>query len=248
MRNTRFRLNACCLASADREGSDVFKAYLDEILPANCHADNSTESFRDLTNAEVRNARFPNNGKFPKRAGKRALDEATRQQRDEVKEQRSRKREAQFSEIVGAAPLTAIANPALQIQGQKRKRPQSPLNSEGEDESTRPAKRQQWAANIDPALLHAGSPRDNSAAFVTSGLGFNQSDPKQQSEIPELLIQARNPDEQEFELVPDSETPGFAQGGSNGKAEQVSIYPEPPAAQIWSYHFDEAQGQAFTRE
>ncbi|MCJ1269177.1 hypothetical protein MMC22_009066 [Lobaria immixta] len=245
MRNTRFRLNACCLVWADRQGSDVLKAYLDEILPANCHADNSTESFRDLTNFEVRKARFPNKGKFLKRAGKRALDEGTRQQRDKVEKQRSGKRKAQYSEIVGAAPLTTIANPALQIQRQKRKRPQSSLNSEGEDESTRPAKRQQWAGNIDPTLLRAEDPRDNTEAFVTSGLGFNQSNPKQQSEIPELPTQAQNPDDQKLELEQDSEISGFAQAGSNGEAEQAPMDPELPGAQISPYHFDEAQGQAF---
>lgn len=52
-----------------------------------------------------------------KRAGKRALDEATRLQPNEVEQQRLRKLKAQNIEIVGAAPLPALVNPAPRCQG-----------------------------------------------------------------------------------------------------------------------------------
>ena len=62
MRNSRFRFAACCLTWADREGSYVTKAYLDEILPPHVLAVHSTEGFYDLTPYEVKQAQAPNQG------------------------------------------------------------------------------------------------------------------------------------------------------------------------------------------
>lgn len=88
MRITRFRLSACCLAWSDREGSDVIKTYLDRLLPQDCHDDNSTENFRNLTKLKAKEARRLKKGEFLNRAGKHALDEVTRQNKDEVEQQR----------------------------------------------------------------------------------------------------------------------------------------------------------------
>lgn len=161
MRNTRFRLGACCLAWTNREGSDVLKAYLDEKLPVNCRRANSTEDFRDLTPYEVEEAKDPNKRKFPKRAGKRALDEATRQERDEVEQRRRSRLIVQHEEIIGVAPSPAPVDPAPRIQKQKRKRAESLLDSADEEETTRPSKRQDFAIDVGSKLLGAGSSRDH---------------------------------------------------------------------------------------
>ncbi|MCJ1264225.1 hypothetical protein MMC22_004096 [Lobaria immixta] len=161
-----------------------------------------------------------------KRAGKRALDEATSRQPNEVEQQRLRKLKAQKIETVGAAPFPALVNPA----------PRSP----------RLAKRREWAANIDPALLHVGSPGDASVPFVgsardsdpfdnawngsngISGLGRVDSPRQQQSEAPKPQMQLYNSAEREFEREQGSVASAF----SNGQAEQAPIYPPSSAAQI----------------
>lgn len=137
MRNSRFRIGACCLAWSVREGSDVIKAYLDRLLPAACHQANSTAEFRDLTSYEVLQAQNPNQGQYLNRAGERALDATTRQQRDEVKRQREDKLLAEHNELVGVAPLEAMVNvPVIRgkkPRGQKRKRGETAPQDEEEN-------------------------------------------------------------------------------------------------------------------
>ena len=151
MRNTRFRLSACCLAWEDREGSDKLKGYLDSLLPQECQDANSTEGFRDLTAYEVEKAKAANKGHFLKRAGGRALDEATREARNQAEEQRLSKLMGKHEEALGTAPLPAPEIPAPRSQGRGRKRARSSLDLEDEEEITRPSKRQEWAGMIDPS-------------------------------------------------------------------------------------------------
>ncbi|MCJ1262954.1 hypothetical protein MMC22_002824 [Lobaria immixta] len=139
--------------------------------------ENSTENFRDLTDIGADEARRPNRGKFLNRARKHALDEFTRQKRNEIEEQRSEKLEARHNEIMGAAPLLALAIPLPQGQSRKRKREPSSLDPESEEENTRSAKRQEWAFNIDPALLHVEGSVEASNAFVGSAPDFGLFDP-----------------------------------------------------------------------
>ncbi|MCJ1428450.1 hypothetical protein MMC29_006360 [Sticta canariensis] len=148
MRNSRFRLGACCLAWAEREGSETIKAYIDELLPAHCLAANSTERFRDLTPYEVTQAQAPNKGKYPERAGPRALDETTRQQRNEAEGERSTKLLAEHHTAIGKAPLPALGHVSSQTRAQKRKRGETSLESKDEDENTRPRKRPAKQAEI----------------------------------------------------------------------------------------------------
>lgn len=168
MRNTRFRLSACCLAWEDREGSDKLKGYLDSLLPQECQDANSTEGFRDLTAYEVEQAKAANKGHFLKRAGGRALDEATRGARNQAEEQRLSKLMVKHEETLGTAPLPAPEIPAPRSQGGERKRARSSLDLEDEEENTRPSKRQEWAGMIDPSLLDAGLPGDARGSFLGS--------------------------------------------------------------------------------
>ena len=73
MRQTRFQSKAGCLALESRAGSDTIKEYLMRLLPADCKARNSTEGFRDLTDAEVDAMKSANKGGFSYR-GKRKAD------------------------------------------------------------------------------------------------------------------------------------------------------------------------------
>ena len=73
MRQTRFQFKAGCLALEARAGSDTIKKYLMELLPAECKARNSTEGFRDLTDAEVDAMKAANKGGFSYR-GKRKVN------------------------------------------------------------------------------------------------------------------------------------------------------------------------------
>lgn len=88
MRISRFRLMACCVAWADREGSDIVKAFVDNILPPECKATNSTEGFRDLTRYEIEVIQEMNRGQFLQRAGNRALNSETREERAELEKQK----------------------------------------------------------------------------------------------------------------------------------------------------------------
>lgn len=266
IRNTLFRLAARCLAWTDREGSDILKAYLDTILPQACHAENSTEGFRDLTNLEVKRAREPNKGSFLKRAGRRALDEATRQERNRLEEKRSENLEAKHNQMVGAAPLPALVIPAPQRQGEKWKRQESPFEPEDEGENTRPPKRQQRAVNIDPTQLDAESSGDGTVAFHgpeldydplsppntvwngpndTSGLGQVNS-LRHQGEGPELQIQNQNSDPQEFGFGEGCSTLGYEDG--RAQAEHTPRHMEQPAVERLPLYFNDAQWQAFTQK
>ena len=263
MRISRFRLSACCLAWSDREGSDVIKAYLDKLLPQQCHDDNSTENFRDLTKIETREARRLNKGKFLNRAGNNALDETTRRERDEVEEQRSEKLVARHNAIVGAAPLLALEIPAPRVQGQKRKRAQRLLDPEDEEENTRPAKRQKWAANIDPALSHAGSSMDADNRFVSSALDFDPSNHfdstwrrpngidgpgrinslRHQSEAPEFPAQTPKSEPQELGFGQEFDASTISNEDDSGPVEETPLYMDPPAV-TGPYFLSHAQRQA----
>lgn len=249
MRNSRFRLGACCLAWDDREGSDALKAYLDMLLPPECIATNSTEGFRDLTPYEVKEAKAANKGKFLNRAGAQALDEATRQERDEVEQQRSRKLLNEHNEIVGAAPLAGIANPARRSQGRKRKRAERALGSEDEEEDTRPLKRQERPANLDPRLWDAEVPGHGASIFrsgpaVRSGsIGLGEvSPPRNHSQVLELPVEHQSPVDQEFEFGEDN----MASEGDCWQSEDRSIYAEPATNNL-PYYLNHAQLQAFAR-
>ncbi|MCJ1467998.1 hypothetical protein MMC07_006624 [Pseudocyphellaria aurata] len=147
MRNTRFRLAACCLAWDERQGSDKLKEYLDGLLPPECHSNNSTRSFRDLTAYEVEQAKASNKGNYLSRAGGRALEEATRQERDEAEKQRSVRLLAQHNQILEAtsAPIS-----------KKRKREESSSDSEDEEERNPPSQDPERAANLDQRLFDMG--------------------------------------------------------------------------------------------
>lgn len=161
MRNTRFRLSACCLAWDERQGSDKLKEYLDGLLPAECHKANSTRSFRDLTPYEVTQAKADNKGNFLSRAGSRALAPTTRQERDAVEQQRSIKLLAQHNRILGAAPVPVP---------QKREREEISSDSNDEEEQISPSTCPESAANLDPRLFAiessetASSSEDSSAS------------------------------------------------------------------------------------
>lgn len=251
MRNTRFRLAACCLAWADREGSDILKAYLDKILPPECLAVNSTEGFRDLTLFEVEQAKGPNKGNFPQRAGGRALDEATRQKRNEVGQTRSKTLLAQHHEVVGAPPLPAFEIPEPRNLGRKRKRAESSLNPGDEGENTRAAKRQESAAKTDPILLCAESsthtsvsvagcaPTFGNASDSIPGLG-QLSGSRQHSQIPESPVPTSDSE-------PDDENPISMPEGRGGRAEDPSLHTQPPAANNAPYYLTNAQLEAFAK-
>ncbi|MCJ1469146.1 hypothetical protein MMC07_007779 [Pseudocyphellaria aurata] len=140
MRANRFRVKACCLAWDDREGSDRIKAYFDTLLSDQDRASNSTKRFRDLTKIEVERARDANKGKYLKRAGKRALDDTTRDERNQVEERRKEKLLEEHIKTFGAEPRPAI-DPTPQGRTQKRKRGENPAEAEDEEEHNRPSKR-----------------------------------------------------------------------------------------------------------
>ena len=224
----------------------------DTIIVSAIHDENSTENIRDLTEIEPDEAKRPNKGKSLNRARKHALGEPTRQKRNEVKGQRSERHKAQHNEIMGAAPLLALAIPLPQGQGRKRKREPSSLDPESEEENTRPAKRQEWASNIDPALLHLGSSGEASNAFVGSAPDFGPFDPfvnspSRQSEVPELPEQIHNSDDQEFGFGQDSDISTITNEGSSGPVEETPLYMDPPAA-TGPYYLNAAQLQAFAEE
>lgn len=139
MRNSRFRLGACCLAWDDRQGSANIKAYIDELLADIDLANNSTEGFRDLTPAEVELAKAANKGNHLNRAGQRALPKDIRQERNEAEKKRVDKLKAEHTDAIGTEPLPAISNPAEEDGSRKHKREES---SSDEEKDTRPAKRQ----------------------------------------------------------------------------------------------------------
>lgn len=250
MRNSRFRLGACCLAWDRREGSDALKAYLDMLLPPECIANNSTEGFRDLTKHEVNEAKTGNKGKFLKRAGAQALDQATRQQRDEVEQQRSRRLLKQHNEIVGAAPLAAVANPACRSQGQKRKRAESGLGSEDEEEDTRPRKRHRRPCNLESRLWDAENPGHGESVFrpgpddrdIMTWLDqISQS--TDHSQVPILPVEGQSPVDQDFGFGEDN----MASEGGSRQSEDISIYAEQPTPPNGPYYLNHAQLQAFAR-
>lgn len=242
MRNTRFRLSACCLAWDDRQGSDTLKEYLDAILPPECLRANSTEAFRDLTAYEVEQAKAPNKGNFLERAGRRALDDVTRQNRNQNEQKRSKQLLAQHEKTVGAALQPALLNPAPRRREPKRKRAESSSIPEDEGEDTRPAKRLEWADNIDPKLRESGLPVDARGTFVgpapavcnasngTSGLGQVNS-PPQQGEVPELQVQVQISEIEEFEVEP----------------EYPPLDMEQPAANRPPYYYNSEQLKAFAK-
>lgn len=255
MRNKRFRLAACCLAWTDRQGSRNIKAYLDTLLPAECLTANSTENFRDLTLHEVEQAGAANEGNFPERAGERALDDETRQQRNEVRRKRSEILLAQHNEIVGRAPLV---NLATEGRGQKRKRAQSSLDPENQEQNPRPAKRPEWAANIDPRLWDFGSSGDASAPVVGSAPAFENAsnsigglgqtnEPSNQNEIPEFPVGKPNPEVQAFRFEEDPGLSEFAREGSSG-FEYTPLYEERPAAKNAPYYLTDAQWQILVKQ
>ena len=226
----------------------------DTIIVSAIHDKNFTENFRDLTEIEADEARRPNKGKFPNRVRKHALDESKRQKRNEIEEQRSEKLKARQNEIMGAAPLLPLAIPLPQGQGRKRKREPSSLDPESEEENTRSAKRQEWAFNIDPALLHVEGSVEASNAFVGSAPDFGPFDPfvnspSRQNEIPELPEQIHNSDDQEFGFGQVSDVSKITNEGSRGSVEETPLYMDQLAAtEPYYLNSDSAQLQAFAEK
>ena len=72
MRRTRFRALAGCLSWREREGTNTFKDYLDELVPLTFLRGNSTKNFRDLTPLEVAAMKKGNLGQYPSRSRKKA--------------------------------------------------------------------------------------------------------------------------------------------------------------------------------
>lgn len=255
MRNMRFRLAACCLAWTDRQGSQNIKNYLDALLPPECLAANSTENFRDLTPHEVEQAGAANAGNFRERAGERALDDETRQQRNEVRQKRSKILLARHIEIMGD---TSLVNLAPGGRGQKRKRAQSSSDPEDEEQNARPAKRPEWAANIDPRLWGFRSSGDASVPVVGSapasenasnsigGLG-RMNRPSNQNEIPEFTVGNPNSEVQAFRFEEDLGLSEFAREGSSG-FEYTPLYEERPAAKNAPYYLNDAQWQTLVKK
>ncbi|MCJ1265684.1 hypothetical protein MMC22_005564 [Lobaria immixta] len=201
---------------------------------------------------EVKEARRPIKGKFFKRAGKYALDEAIKQERNEVEEQQLENIKTWHNKTVGAAPPLALAITLPQGQGQKRKREPSSLDPEGDEENTRPAKRQEWAFNIDPALLHLGGSGEASNAFVDSAPELGPLDPfvnspRRPSEAPELPAQIHNPGAHEFEFGQHIDVSTIANEGSSGPDEETPLYMDPLAA-AGPYYLNHPQLQAFAKE
>ncbi|MCJ1264526.1 hypothetical protein MMC22_004398 [Lobaria immixta] len=232
MRNTRFRLASCCLAWVDRAGSDMLKAYLDTLLPKECRDKNSTEDFRDLTRVEVDLAKLANKGKFLKRARGRALDEATRQSRNEVEQKRLEELFTEHNEIMGAAP--AFVDLVPQSQGQKRRRAESSSDSKDEEQNNHSPKRRELALNFHPILLGTES-SEHASMFCFKQLfenasnsinGFGRVNSRHHREVPKRRIR----------------TPI-----SHVWAERAPIYEERPAATS-PYFFNTAQWQAFAQE
>lgn len=62
MRMNRFRINACIKSWNPRVGTPTIDAYLDYLLPKECHTANSTRGFRNLTKAESAIAWMLNKG------------------------------------------------------------------------------------------------------------------------------------------------------------------------------------------
>lgn len=82
MRRSRFRWRAGYLSWTPRTGSEDIKRYLDEILPENLKAMNTTKGFRELRPSEVKLMAALNRGKHLKRAGPRALTPVQRMAMD----------------------------------------------------------------------------------------------------------------------------------------------------------------------
>lgn len=251
MRNSRFRLATCCLAWAEREGSDEFKTFLDKLLPAECLATNSTESFRDLTPYEIKQMKAPNKGNFLSRAGLRGLDEATRQRRNEIEQERSPKLRAQHDEIVGAGTLPVPTSLAPPNQGRKRNRAESSLYSESEEENPRPAKRQGRPVNINRLLFGAQSSAKASRSVVFSQLAFRGvSDATSgvgqvRSAGPKIPAQYQTPNFQEFRLEEDFDK---LDEGSSGPTEETPLYAERPATVDLPYYLTKEQWQALVKK
>lgn len=92
MRMTRFRQQQGMLSWVGRDGSQTIQNSLWERLPRANQEANSIRGLVPPTEAEQREIRKGNEGKFLNRAGKRALTSAERVKRQEIEERRLRKR------------------------------------------------------------------------------------------------------------------------------------------------------------
>lgn len=90
----RFRLREACPTWIHRQGSDRIVDYIKSLLSKEGLAANSTEELPGLNMRQQRMYRELNKGRFPNRAGGRALSPKTRAERDEKEERRAAKREA----------------------------------------------------------------------------------------------------------------------------------------------------------
>ena len=88
MRMTRFRQQHGMLSWIEREGSQTIRSALWERLPRENQMANTIRGLIPPTEAEQRETRKSNAGKFLNRAGKRALDTQERGQRRKIKERR----------------------------------------------------------------------------------------------------------------------------------------------------------------
>ena len=82
MRRSRYRWKAGALSWTPRTGSDDIKKYLDNLLPDECKAKNSTRGFRELKRSEIKLMTSLNRGKHLERAGNRSLTDQQRQKVD----------------------------------------------------------------------------------------------------------------------------------------------------------------------
>ena len=105
---SRFRLKAGCIAWNRRDGSDALKEGLKTILGSSL-ANNSIRPFgRDLKNWEIEEVKKGNAGKSLRKAGKRALSDEIRLERQGKKEKRVAKQQAQKTASHTEFPMATV--------------------------------------------------------------------------------------------------------------------------------------------
>lgn len=119
MRMTRFRESNGMIAWKDREGGDSIREYWINRMPEANRLANSTQGMPRPTRAEIRESKLKNLGKFPSRAGGRALSEKTRKERNETFEKQLEK----LKEIDQTPEVTAGSS-----RKRRRRNSVSPVN------------------------------------------------------------------------------------------------------------------------
>lgn len=179
MRMSRFRLGACCVAWGDRDVSDSFKDFIDQILPESCHAQNSTKAFRDLTAYETKKALEVRKGKFLSRAGPYALNKKDREKRDLRDQREMAKLKEEHDAILEA--FQARSEVSASSGNRAREKRVSEVDSDSEEVLKIPRKRQtnrsrSASPSASPAKRHrAKSPNDSQARRLRRSSRLSQN-------------------------------------------------------------------------